>query len=67
MLDDDDARPMLLMRSGAYVGRDSLDLLKESADWVEERIFNAIQRTGFDPDEDRGLVHFQPRPRIGVE
>lgn len=67
MLNDDDARPMLLMRSGAYAGRDSLDLLKESADWVEERIFNAIRRAGFDPDEDRGLVHFQPRPRIGVE
>ncbi|MFC4624270.1 hypothetical protein ACFO1V_03355 [Daeguia caeni] len=59
----DDARPLLLMRDGPFKGRNSLDLLKEGADWVEARIFSAIRRAGFDPDEERGLVHFQPRPK----
>lgn len=62
-LNDDDARPMLLMKGGPYEGRNSLHLLKEGAAWVEARIFSAIRRAGLDPDEDRGLVHFQPRPK----
>lgn len=64
MLDEDDARPLLLMRDGPFKGRNSLDLLKEGAEWVEERIFSAIRRAGLDPDEERGLVHFQPRPSL---
>lgn len=63
LLDDDGARPVLLMKSGPFKGRDSLELLKESADWVEARIFGAIRRAGFDPEEYRGLFHFQPRPK----
>jgi hypothetical protein len=63
MLDEDGARPVLLMRDGPFKGRNSLDLLKEAADWVEARIFSAIRRAGLDPDEERGLVHFQPRPK----
>lgn len=59
-----DTKSILIMRGGLYKGRDSLDLLKESAEWVEERIFNAIQRAGFDPDENRNVVTFKkPPPR----
>jgi hypothetical protein len=52
------------MRSGPFEGRNSLDLLKEGADWVEARIFAAIRRAGLDPDEERGLGSFQPRPKL---
>jgi hypothetical protein len=62
MLSNDDARPILLMESGPFKGRNSIDLLKEGADWVEARIIGAIRRAGYDPDEYRGLVHFQPQP-----
>jgi hypothetical protein len=62
MLDDDGARPVLLMKGGPFAGRNSLELLKEGAEWVEARIFDAIRRAGYDPEEDRGLVHFQARP-----
>lgn len=57
-----DVRSVLIMRGGYYKDRDSLDLLKESAAWVEERIFAAIHRAGFDPDEERNVVSFQQRP-----
>lgn len=63
-LDDDGARPLLLIKGGPFEGRNSLELLKEGAIWVEERIFSAIRRAGFDPEEDRGLVNFQPRPDL---
>ncbi|SFV28065.1 hypothetical protein [Hyphomicrobium facile] len=63
-LDEDGARPILLMKGGPFEGRNSLDLLKEGADWVEARIFSAIRRAGLDPDEERGLVHFRPRPNL---
>lgn len=59
----DDACPTLLMRGGPFHGRNSIELLKESADWVEARIFNAIREAGFDPDEERDVVGFQIRPR----
>lgn len=52
---------VLIMRGGAYKNRNSLELLKESADWVEARIFGAIRRAGFDPNEYRNLVSFQKR------
>lgn len=58
-LDEDHARPVLLMRDGHFRGHNSLDLLKEGADWVEARIFSAIRRAGLDPDEERSLVHFR--------
>lgn len=61
---DDGARPTLMMRSGAFEGRDSLDLLKDSASWIEDRIFNSIRRAGFDPEERRGLVHFRSPPKL---
>jgi len=63
IMDEDHARPVLLMRDGHFRGRNSLDLLKEGADWVEARIFSAIRRAGLDPDEERSLVHFLPRPK----
>ncbi|MEI5679800.1 MULTISPECIES: hypothetical protein [unclassified Mesorhizobium] len=64
MVDDDGARPVLLMKGGTFEGRNSLELLKEGADWVEARIFGAIRRAGLEPDEVRGVVHFQPRPKL---
>lgn len=60
MENDDDARPALMMNGGPYQGQNSLDLLKESAEWVEDRIFAAIRRAGFDPDEQRSLGSFIP-------
>lgn len=60
---DDDMRPVILMKSGHYKGHNSLDLLKEGADWVETRIFSTIQRAGFDPDEQRSIVNFALRPK----
>lgn len=64
LMSEDDAKPVLLIKSGPYKGRNALELLKEAADWVETRIFSAIRRAGFDPEEERNLVHFQPRPKL---
>jgi hypothetical protein len=58
----EDAKNVLLMRGGHYNGRNSLELLRESADWVENRIFSAIRRAGFDPEESRTLGFFTPKP-----
>src|SRR5579863_665257 len=52
------------MRGGHYDGRNSLDLLRESADWVEDRIISAIMRAGFDPEERRSLGSFIPAPKL---
>lgn len=60
----DDAKLVLLMRGGRFEGRNSLELLMEGADWVEARIFGAIRRAGFDPEERRGLVNFQSPPTL---
>jgi hypothetical protein len=46
------------MKSGKFKGQDSLDLLRQSAEWAEERIFTAIRRAGFDPEERRSLSGF---------
>lgn len=61
-----DVSAVLVMRGGPYKGRNSLGLLKESAEWVEARISGAIRRAGFDPDEERNLVNFQKRPPLGA-
>lgn len=58
-----DVSSVLVMRGGPYKDRNSLDLLKEGAEWVEARIFGAIRRAGFNPDENRNVVNFQVRPR----
>ncbi|WP_299872365.1 hypothetical protein [uncultured Sulfitobacter sp.] len=58
------SRTVLMMRSGKYEGEDSLKLLKESADWIQERIFAAIKRADFDPEEYRNLVTFKKRNPI---
>ena len=60
----EDTSSVLIMRGGPYKDRNSLDLLKESAEWVEARIYGAIGRAGFDPDEDRNLVNFEKRPPV---
>ncbi len=59
-----DVNRVLVMRGGPYKDRNSLDLLKESAEWVEERIYGAIRRAGFDPDEKRNLATFQKHPPV---
>jgi len=59
-----DVSSVLIMRDGRYKNCNSLDLLKESAEWVESRIFEAIRRAGFEPDEERNLVNFQKRPTV---
>lgn len=56
------AKTVLLMRSGSYKGQDSLELLRDSANWVHERICHAITRAGYDPDEERNMHTFAPRP-----
>lgn len=65
MYNDDGARPVLRMNGGKFSGRNSLDLLMESADWIEERIFGAIRRAGFNPDEERNMSNFQTREEAG--
>ncbi len=62
-----EARPKLLMNSGQYAGQDSIELLHQAADWVEARIFNAIERAGFDPQEKRGIYDFREMPSVNVE
>jgi len=62
LLAQSDVQPVLLMRSGDYAGMDSLDLLKEAADWAEARIFSAITRAGFDPEEKRSAYDFREMP-----
>jgi hypothetical protein len=64
MEDDDGAKPAILMKDGFYKGSDSLELLRVGADWVEERIFSAVCRAGFDPEERRCLSTFLPPPNI---
>jgi len=64
MEDDDGAKPAILMKDGFFKGRDSLGLLRDGADWVEERIFSAVRRAGFDPEEARSLGSFLPPPKI---
>ena len=58
----EDMKNVLIMRSGEYKDHNSLDLLKESANWAEARIFGAIHRAGYDPEENRNLQNFQKQP-----
>lgn len=58
----DDSQSVVIMRSGYYKGRNSLELLHEGADWVEDRIVAAIKRAGLDPDEERRLFDFTKSP-----
>ncbi|CDZ37669.1 Hypothetical protein NGAL_HAMBI1145_39850 [Neorhizobium galegae bv. officinalis] len=66
----EDVRTVLMMRGGMYTGRNSLELLREGADWVEERIFSAIGKAGLDPEERRELRSFttysEHAPRGGL-
>lgn len=54
------------MRHGQYAGEDSLLLLSKAADWTEARIFAAIKRAGFSPDEKRGMSDFRKMPEMEV-
>jgi hypothetical protein len=57
----ENAKSLLEMRDGIFRSRDSLELLRESADWIQGRIFNALARAGFDPEEYRRFSDFQPK------
>lgn len=57
-----DVDNVLIMKSGPHKNRNCLDLLKESADWVEERIYNAIRHAGFEPEERRNVISFEKQP-----
>jgi len=60
-------RCVISMKHGPFKDRDSLELLNESAEWVENRILNAILRAGYFPDELRNIVTFLPlRPIIDI-
>jgi len=60
----EDTKSVLIMRGGPYKGQNSLDLLRESAEWVEARIYAAIGRAGFDPDESRNPTTFRVPPPV---
>ncbi|WP_320195220.1 hypothetical protein RMR10_007575 [Agrobacterium rosae] len=60
----DDVRSVLLMRGGHYAGRNSLEVLTESASWIQDRIYSAIRRAGYEPEELRNIATFQKRPTL---
>lgn len=60
-LSDRNLKPAILMKDGEYKGHNSLHLLREAANWAEDRIVTSIKRAGFDPDEERSLHDFSPR------
>jgi hypothetical protein len=62
-----EARPKLLMKAGRFAGEDSIDLLRQSANWIQCRIFDAINRAGYDPEEKRGMYDFRRMPEAKVE
>lgn len=57
-----DFQSEILISEGSYKGHKALTLVTESANWVRERIFSAIERAGLDPEEKRNLVTFQIQP-----
>lgn len=40
----------LLIRGGQYHGQEAIPLASSAASWVEDYIFNAVQRGGFNPE-----------------
>ena len=56
---------VLLMKSGRFKGKDSVELLGSAGTWVEDRIFSAIRRAGYSPDEERNIVNFSKRQKAG--
>lgn len=58
-----DRIPVIVMSSGFYEGRNSVEVMHEAADWVEDRIFSAIRGAGYDPDEERKVRDFTARER----
>ena len=65
MIKPETANSVLMMKHGFYEGRNSLELLKEGASWVRARIFNAIERAGFKPDELRRIGDFELKAPLG--
>ena len=54
----------LVIREGRYEGSKAIDIIIESQEWVESRIFSAIRSAGLDPMEERNAVTFEKRPPI---
>lgn len=64
LLSSENYESSLRLRSGAYSGRQALDVIQESRDWVRDRINSAICRAGLKPDEERNIVDFSLRPKV---
>ena len=62
LMSESEARPKIMMKAGRYEGADSVELLHEAADWVQNRIFGAVERAGYNPDEKRGIYDFRKMP-----
>ena len=58
-------KSVLIMKNGHYEGQDALDLIKQSSEWVRERIYSAIANAGLDPEEKRNAWNFSPKPKNG--
>jgi hypothetical protein len=58
----DDLTRVLRIRRGVYKGADALALIGDASAWVEQRLLSGIERAGLDPNEQRNLVTFRPRP-----
>lgn len=50
----------LLIKSGPYEGRLALEVLTEAVQWIEDYIFDAIRKTGYDPHESRRTTALLP-------
>lgn len=64
LLSSESYESSLRLRSGTYSGRQALDIIQESRDWVRDRINFAIDRSGLKPDEERNIVDFSSRPKV---
>jgi hypothetical protein len=50
----------LVIGSGHYKDRQALEVLSEAIEWVENYIFSAIKKAGYDPEEKRYAGSLQP-------
>ncbi|MEX0970211.1 MAG: hypothetical protein WD046_07195 [Paracoccaceae bacterium] len=62
LMTPENKKTIIEMKHGMYKGRDSIELLEEAAYWIKSRIYSAVERAGFNPDEERSYSNFQPRP-----
>lgn len=57
----EEAKSVMVMGPGRFEGQNAIDLLQNAASWIEDRLFSAIRRAGFDPDEERSTRTFKTR------